>query len=109
MSREKIKRKKELQIEKDDVLEFPNVIRDFHPSREANPDGSKGREWRADAPASSGKRLEAHTGDTQPEFLQQAGQELSTKRSVDSNSNNASKFMSEMKKPLPRQRLLTWR
>jgi hypothetical protein len=38
----KSKEQKDLQIEKEDVLEFPNVIRDFHPSREANPDGSKG-------------------------------------------------------------------
>lgn len=131
----KSKTQKELQIEKEDVLEFPNVIRDFHPSREASPDGSRGREWRVnlngrtivyadnllngrdgrhlvtihaqdpnksghdhplsekrvDAPASSGKRLEAHTGDTQPEFLQQTGQEPSAKHSVDPNNNNASK------------------
>ncbi len=131
----KSKEQKELQVEKEDVLEFPNVIRDFHPSREASPDGSKGREWRVnlngrtivyadnllngrdgrhlvtihaqdpnkpghdhplsekrvDAPASSGKRLEAHTGDTQPEFLQQTGQEPSAKHSVDSNNNNTSK------------------
>ena len=131
----KSKEQNEFQVAKEDVLEFPNVIRDFNPSREANPDGSKGREWRVnlngrtivyadnllngrdgrhlvtihvqnqkkighdhplsekrvDAPASSGKRLEAHTGDTQPEFLQQTGQASSAKHSVDSNNNNTSK------------------
>jgi hypothetical protein len=131
----KSKEQNEFQVAKEDVLEFPNVIRDFNPSREANPDGSKGREWRVnlngrtivyadnllngrdgrhlvtihvknpkkighdhplsekrvDAPASSGKRLEAHTGDTQSEFLQQTGQEPSAKDSLVSNSNKASK------------------
>lgn len=131
----KSKEQNEFQVSKEDVLEFPNVIRDFNPSREANPDGSKGREWRVnlnertivyadnllngrdgrhlvtihvqnpkkighdhplsekrvDAPASSGKRLEAHTGDTQSEFLQQTGQEPSAKDSLVSNSNKASK------------------
>ena len=37
----------------------------------------------ADTSASSGKRLEAHTGDTQPEFLQQTGREVSTQNIVD--------------------------
>jgi len=131
----KIKKQNEFQVAKEDVLEFPNVIRDFNPSREANPDGSKGREWRVningrtivyadnllngrddrhlvtihvqnpkklghdhplsekrvDAPASSGKRLEAHTGDTQSEFLQQTGHEPSAKDSLVSNSNKARK------------------
>ena len=45
---EKSREAPEFQVSKDDVLAFPSVIREYYPSREANPDGSKGREWRVD-------------------------------------------------------------
>lgn len=129
---EESKKAPELQVTREDLMSFPEVIRSHEPSRQAAEDGSQGREWRAalpgpdgkprtvvfaenrvkgsevrqmvsayvqeagkpghDAPLSkaktdlgpesSGKRLEAHTGDTAPSFLHQAGQVKSGEPSI---------------------------
>ena len=36
----------ELQVTREDVLNFPEVIRRFDPAEEATPDGNRGRAWR---------------------------------------------------------------
>ncbi len=43
---EKSDKPKDNQITKEDILEFPNIIRNFEPSRKSSDDGSRGREWR---------------------------------------------------------------
>lgn len=45
----------EMRITRADVLEFPRVIREFAPSREAVADGSRGREWRVALPDEQGR------------------------------------------------------
>ncbi len=121
----------ELQVTREDILAFPEIVRRFHPAEEAASDGSRGRAWRvqregadgatrtlvyADSqlagapgrhlvtvhvqepgmtdtkvlskekpgwgPESPGKRLQAHTGDTQRGFLHRAGQDQSGSDSV---------------------------
>ncbi|HWK72178.1 MAG TPA: lytic transglycosylase domain-containing protein [Burkholderiaceae bacterium] len=45
----------ELQIGREDLMAFPSVIRNFEPTRQAAPDGSRGREWRVSLPGPDGK------------------------------------------------------
>ena len=44
-----------LRITKEDITEFPNIIRKYSPSREASKDGSRGREWRVELPGKKGE------------------------------------------------------
>lgn len=44
----------ENQIARSDILAFPQVIRDFEPSRPASADGMQGREWRVQLPDETG-------------------------------------------------------
>lgn len=42
------------QISRDDLMAFPQIIRELEPTREAAPDGSRGREWRVSLPDENG-------------------------------------------------------
>ena len=44
-----------LRVIKEDIIEFPNIIRKYSPSREASKDGSRGREWRVKLPGKKGE------------------------------------------------------
>lgn len=52
---EKSAERPELQISSDDITAFPQVIRDFTPSRPAATDGSVGREWRVERTGPAGQ------------------------------------------------------
>ncbi|MFP5515950.1 MAG: hypothetical protein ACLGJC_23060 [Alphaproteobacteria bacterium] len=51
---ENSKKAPELQITKDDLMAFPQVIREMEPTRPAAADGSRGREWRVELPGADG-------------------------------------------------------
>jgi hypothetical protein len=45
----------EFQVTRDDILDFPRIIRAFDPVEEATPDGNRGRAWRIERLDENGK------------------------------------------------------
>ncbi len=52
---EKSRKAPDHQISRDDLTSFPNIIRDYEPTRQAT-SGGQGREWRVSLPGPKGER-----------------------------------------------------